>query len=93
MNRRPRLGIAAALLCVSISPSQSQTGDPLILPAASAAPEENGEWHMPGKNFGGKVIVGNSGGELGVRGWVQALDAATGETLWKAYSTGPMPMC
>jgi lanthanide-dependent methanol dehydrogenase len=37
----------------------------------------------------GKVIVGNSGGELGVRGWVQALDAATGSGLWKAYSTGP----
>ncbi len=37
----------------------------------------------------GKVIVGNSGGEMGVRGWVQALDAATGKTVWKAYSTGP----
>jgi lanthanide-dependent methanol dehydrogenase len=37
----------------------------------------------------GKVIVGNSGGELGVRGWLQALDAGTGRTVWKAYSTGP----
>ncbi len=37
----------------------------------------------------GKVLVGNSGGELGVRGWLQALDAATGRTVWKAYSTGP----
>ena len=36
-----------------------------------------------------KVIVGNSGGEMGVRGWAQALDVATGETAWKAYSTGP----
>ena len=36
-----------------------------------------------------KVIVGNSGGELGVRGWVQALDVHTGRALWKAYSTGP----
>jgi PQQ-dependent dehydrogenase (methanol/ethanol family) len=36
----------------------------------------------------GKVIVGNSGGEYGVRGWIQALDAATGKSLWKAYSTG-----
>ncbi len=36
-----------------------------------------------------KVIVGNSGGEMGVRGWAIALDAATGETVWKAYSTGP----
>ena len=37
----------------------------------------------------GKVIVGNSGGELGVRGWLQALDAGDGHTVWKAYATGP----
>jgi PQQ-dependent dehydrogenase (methanol/ethanol family) len=37
----------------------------------------------------GKVIVGNSGGELGVRGWLTALDAATGRIAWKAYATGP----
>jgi PQQ-dependent dehydrogenase (methanol/ethanol family) len=36
-----------------------------------------------------KVLVGNSGGEFGVRGWLMALDAATGRTVWKAYSTGP----
>ncbi len=37
----------------------------------------------------GKVLVGNSGGEFGVRGWLAALDAATGKLVWKAYSTGP----
>jgi PQQ-dependent dehydrogenase (methanol/ethanol family) len=37
----------------------------------------------------GKVLVGNSGGELGVRGWVKALDAEDGEVLWTAYATGP----
>lgn len=37
----------------------------------------------------GKVIVGNAGGELGIRGWVQALDLATGKPLWKGYNTGP----
>ncbi len=36
-----------------------------------------------------KVIVGNAGGELGIRGWVQALDLNTGRPLWKAYNTGP----
>lgn len=36
-----------------------------------------------------KVIVGNSGAELGVRGWVKALDAGNGKELWRAYSTGP----
>jgi lanthanide-dependent methanol dehydrogenase len=37
----------------------------------------------------GKVLVGNSGGEMGVRGWLTALDAASGEVAWRAYSTGP----
>jgi PQQ-dependent dehydrogenase (methanol/ethanol family) len=37
----------------------------------------------------GKVLVGNSGGELGVRGWLTALDAGTGAIAWRAYSTGP----
>jgi PQQ-dependent dehydrogenase (methanol/ethanol family) len=36
-----------------------------------------------------KVLVGNSGGELGVRGWLVALDAATGKEAWRAWSTGP----
>ncbi len=36
-----------------------------------------------------KVIVGNSGGEFGVRGWVVALDTNTGNMAWKAYATGP----
>jgi PQQ-dependent dehydrogenase (methanol/ethanol family) len=35
------------------------------------------------------VIVGNSGGELGVRGWVAALDLATGKERWRRYHTGP----
>jgi PQQ-dependent dehydrogenase (methanol/ethanol family) len=37
----------------------------------------------------GRVLVGVSGGEFGVRGWLQALDAASGATIWKAWSTGP----
>jgi lanthanide-dependent methanol dehydrogenase len=37
----------------------------------------------------GKVLVGDSGGELGVRGWLTALDVNTGEIVWRAYATGP----
>lgn len=37
---------------------------------------------------GNKVFVGNSGGEMGVGGWLAALDLNTGKVLWKAYSTG-----
>ena len=36
-----------------------------------------------------KVLVGNSGGELGVRGWITALEADSGRIAWRAYSTGP----
>jgi PQQ-dependent dehydrogenase (methanol/ethanol family) len=36
-----------------------------------------------------RVIVGNSGGELGVRGWVKALAVSDGHVLWTAYNTGP----
>ena len=36
-----------------------------------------------------KVLVGNSGGEFGVRGWLTALDADSGRQAWRAYSTGP----
>jgi lanthanide-dependent methanol dehydrogenase len=37
----------------------------------------------------GKVFVGNSGGEFGVRGWLTALDVGSGKIAWRAYSTGP----
>ena len=35
------------------------------------------------------VLVGNSGGEMGVRGWLKALDVRTGAVRWTAWSTGP----
>jgi alcohol dehydrogenase (cytochrome c) len=38
----------------------------------------------------GKVMVGASGGELGIRGFVAALQLETGEELWRAY-TVPAP--
>ena len=37
----------------------------------------------------GKVIVGSSGGEMGVRGWIAAIDVATGKEVWRAYNIGP----
>jgi len=38
---------------------------------------------------GNVVLVGDSGGEMGVRGVLTALDLNTGKELWRAYSTGP----
>lgn len=39
----------------------------------------------------GRVIIGNSGGELGVRGYISAYDAKTGKLDWRFY-TVPNPM-
>ncbi|WP_114395827.1 methanol/ethanol family PQQ-dependent dehydrogenase [Oleisolibacter albus] len=35
------------------------------------------------------VLVGSSGAELGVRGYVTAYNVKTGEQVWRAYATGP----
>lgn len=35
------------------------------------------------------VLVGNSGGELGVRGYVACLDLNSGKEVWRAFNTGP----
>ena len=39
----------------------------------------------------GKVIIGNSGAEFGVRGYVTAYDADTGEQLWRFYTVPGAP--
>ncbi len=36
-----------------------------------------------------KVLIGVSGGEFGVRGYVSAYDIKTGKLAWKGYSMGP----
>jgi PQQ-dependent dehydrogenase (methanol/ethanol family) len=38
---------------------------------------------------GDRVYIGNSGSDFGARGWMAALDAASGRVLWKRYNTGP----
>lgn len=36
-----------------------------------------------------KVLIGNSGGEFGVRGHITAYNVSDGEMAWRAYSVGP----
>ena len=36
-----------------------------------------------------KVLVGISGGEFGVRGYLTAYDAKDGKQVWRGYSLGP----
>ena len=39
----------------------------------------------------GKVIIGNGGAELGVRGYFSAYDADNGDMLWRFYTVPPHP--
>src|SRR5690606_24039907 len=41
--------------------------------------------------FDGKVLIGNGGAEIGVRGYVSAYDADTGEQLWRWYTVPGNP--
>lgn len=54
-------------------------GDPSKGETSTAAP------HI----FKDKIIVGNAGGEYGVRGQISAYDIKTGKLIWRGYSTGP----
>jgi lanthanide-dependent methanol dehydrogenase len=36
-----------------------------------------------------RVIVGASGGEFGIDGWLKALDTASGKVVWTAHNIGP----
>lgn len=39
----------------------------------------------------GKVLIGNGGGEYGVRGYISAYDANTGKLDWRFYTVPPAP--
>jgi len=38
---------------------------------------------------GNRIIIGSAGDDAGPRGWLAALDAATGRQDWKVFDTGP----
>jgi PQQ-dependent dehydrogenase (methanol/ethanol family) len=40
---------------------------------------------------GDKIVIGNGGAELGVRGYVSAYDAATGDMAWRFYTVPGNP--
>jgi len=60
---------------------KQRNADPELGQTVTSAP-----FVIPSKN---KVIVGVSGGEFGVRGYITAFDMQTGKKLWRAYSEGP----
>jgi alcohol dehydrogenase (cytochrome c) len=56
----------------------------------AAAPAEGYSFTMAPLAADGKIIVGSSGGEFGIRGFVDAYDPATGRRLWRFW-TIPSP--
>ena len=52
-----------------------------------ADPEQGYSENMAPLAVDGKVLIGVSGGEFGIRGFVKAYDAATGALLWTFYTT------
>ncbi|RPJ28107.1 MAG: PQQ-dependent dehydrogenase, methanol/ethanol family, partial [Planctomycetaceae bacterium] len=57
--------------------------------AKNADPLKGETMTMAGLVVKDKFIVGVSGGEFGIRGWVSAYDLNSGKQVWKAYSMGP----
>jgi quinohemoprotein ethanol dehydrogenase len=58
-----------------------QTTDPVKRYTITGAP----------RAINGKVIIGNGGGEMGVRGYISAYDAATGKMAWRFYTVPGNP--
>ncbi|HET9596719.1 MAG TPA: PQQ-binding-like beta-propeller repeat protein, partial [Anaeromyxobacteraceae bacterium] len=55
----------------------------------NADPGKGETMTMAGLVVKDKYIVGVSGGEFGVRGWVAAYNINDGKQVWRAYSMGP----
>jgi lanthanide-dependent methanol dehydrogenase len=55
----------------------------------NADPTKGETMTMAGLVIKDKYIVGVSGGEFGVRGWVAAYQVSDGKQVWKAFSMGP----
>ena len=66
----------------------AKTGN-VIWKATNADPKQGQTVTAAPLVIGNKVIVGVSGGEYGVRGYITAFDTETGKLLWRGYSAGP----
>ena len=66
----------------------AKTGE-VIWQATNADPEQGQTMTSAPLVVHDKVIVGVSGGEYGVRGYITAYDLNSGKQVWRAYSTGP----
>ena len=62
----------------------------VVWDVTAAKPSEGYSFTMTPLAAEGKIIVGASGGEFGIRGFVDAYDAATGKRVWRFW-TVPSP--
>lgn len=62
----------------------------VIWDTRAATPAKGYSFTMAPLAVGGKIIVGASGGEFGIRGFVDAFDAETGKRVWRFW-TIPSP--
>jgi len=67
-----------------------ETGD-VAWSTVTADPEQRYTITGAPRIVDGKVIIGNGGGELGVRGYVSAYDAETGDMVWRFYTVPGNP--
>ncbi len=61
------------------------TGD-VVWSVMTVDPDQSYTITMAPRVVKGKVIIGNGGAELGVRGYVSAYDAVTGAQVWRFYT-------
>jgi alcohol dehydrogenase (cytochrome c) len=62
----------------------------VVWDVVAAAPTEGYSFTMAPLAVDGKIIVGVSGGEFGIRGFVDAYDAESGKRIWR-FHTVPSP--
>ncbi|MDX1492238.1 MAG: PQQ-dependent dehydrogenase, methanol/ethanol family [Pseudohongiellaceae bacterium] len=67
-----------------------ETGD-VAWSAQTADPEKRYTITGAPRIVDGKVIIGNGGAEMGVRGYISAYDAETGEMAWRFYTVPGNP--
>jgi PQQ-dependent dehydrogenase (methanol/ethanol family) len=87
-NRGVALGdgkVFIALITGQLVALDQQTGRP-VWRTWNTRWQEGGTMTLAPLYYGGKVIVGVSGGEMGVRGAVTAFDAKTGAQVWRFYT-------
>src|SRR5437867_9377908 len=77
--------VYAATLDGRLQALDAKTGD-VVWSVTTVDPSRPYTITMAPRVVKGKVIIGNGGAELGVRGYVSAYDTATGKLIWRFYT-------